>query len=119
MKKEKKDVKNGKKSQKEEQEESGSESDAEEGEDGSKKTGDKEDGKKMKKKIQPKTLEVTLFDRLLSMYGGKVKRLLNVQYRMNEKVRWLYSAFPWYQMKPANLQLPCDLDHAIPFQDTL
>lgn len=29
----------------------------------------------------PKTLGVTLFDRLESMYGGKVKRMLNVQYR--------------------------------------
>jgi DNA polymerase alpha-associated DNA helicase A len=41
---------------------------------------------KKDKKASPKTLEVTLFDRLLSMYGGKVKTLLNVQYRMHEKV---------------------------------
>ena len=41
---------------------------------------------KKDKKASPRTLEVTLFDRLLSMYGGKVKTLLNVQYRMHEKV---------------------------------
>jgi DNA polymerase alpha-associated DNA helicase A len=31
-------------------------------------------------------LSFTLFDRLLSMYGEKVKRLLNVQYRMHQKI---------------------------------
>lgn len=39
------------------------------------------------KNLSPKSLEVTLFDRLLTMYGSKIKRLLNVQYRMHEKVR--------------------------------
>jgi DNA polymerase alpha-associated DNA helicase A len=32
------------------------------------------------------TLETTLFDRLLAMHGPKIKRLLNVQYRMHEKI---------------------------------
>lgn len=42
--------------------------------------------------IVPKTLEkatslsVTLFDRLLAMYGNKVKRMLKVQYRMHHKI---------------------------------
>lgn len=41
---------------------------------------------KKDKKASPHTLETTLFDRLLSTYGKEVKRLLNVQYRMHEKV---------------------------------
>jgi DNA polymerase alpha-associated DNA helicase A len=32
------------------------------------------------------SLEETLFDRLLGMYGDEVKRLLNVQYRMHETI---------------------------------
>ncbi|KAG2173383.1 hypothetical protein INT44_008735 [Umbelopsis vinacea] len=42
--------------------------------------------------IIPKTLEkatslsVTLFDRLLAMYGNKVKRMLKVQYRMHHQI---------------------------------
>ncbi|CAO3612831.1 unnamed protein product [Cunninghamella echinulata] len=31
-------------------------------------------------------LSTTLFDRLLSMYGNKIKKMLVVQYRMNEKI---------------------------------
>ncbi|KAI8068286.1 P-loop containing nucleoside triphosphate hydrolase protein [Gongronella butleri] len=31
-------------------------------------------------------LTVTLFDRLLQLHGGKIKRLLNVQYRMHEQI---------------------------------
>lgn len=42
---------------------------------------------KKDKKASPQSLEVTLFDRLLAAYGKEVKRLLNVQYRMHEKVR--------------------------------
>ncbi|KAF9648266.1 P-loop containing nucleoside triphosphate hydrolase protein [Thelephora ganbajun] len=34
----------------------------------------------------PRTLETTLFDRLEKMYGPCIKRLLNVQYRMNQKI---------------------------------
>jgi DNA polymerase alpha-associated DNA helicase A len=44
---------------------------------------------KKDKKSSPQTLEVTLFDRLLKAYGKDVKRLLNVQYRMHEKVNSL------------------------------
>lgn len=32
------------------------------------------------------TLELTMFDRLLKRYGGDIKRLLNVQYRMHDKI---------------------------------
>ncbi|KAI1613162.1 P-loop containing nucleoside triphosphate hydrolase protein [Exophiala viscosa] len=32
------------------------------------------------------SLETTLFDRLLAMYGSEIKRLLNTQYRMHEKI---------------------------------
>eukprot|EP00842_Homolaphlyctis_polyrhiza_P000941 jgi/Hompol1/1848/HPOL_002779-RA len=43
--------------------------------------------KTSKKKNDPKqTLEFTLFDRLLEQYGTSIKRLLNVQYRMNENI---------------------------------
>ena len=45
------------------------------------------DGLKKDKQGSPKTLEGTLFDRMLDLHGSKVKRLLNVQYRMHEKVR--------------------------------
>ncbi|KAG7529812.1 hypothetical protein FFLO_05399 [Filobasidium floriforme] len=38
----------------------------------------------------PRTLETTLFDRLERIYGPGIKRLLAVQYRMNETI----SAFP-------------------------
>lgn len=30
----------------------------------------------------PKTLSLTLFDRMIAMWGSQVKRMLNVQYRM-------------------------------------
>ncbi|CAL1709626.1 unnamed protein product [Somion occarium] len=38
----------------------------------------------------PRSLETTMFDRLEKMYGPSIKRMLNVQYRMNEKI----AAFP-------------------------
>lgn len=34
----------------------------------------------------PSSLSVTLFERLLSSHGPRLKRLLTVQYRMNEKI---------------------------------
>jgi DNA polymerase alpha-associated DNA helicase A len=34
----------------------------------------------------PRTLETTLFDRLESLYGEGIKRVLRVQYRMNEHI---------------------------------
>ncbi len=36
--------------------------------------------------IDAKGLEYTLFERLLSIYGDKIIHVLNVQYRMNEKI---------------------------------
>ena len=36
--------------------------------------------------IEANSLEFTLFDRLIKMYGSSVKRLLNTQYRMNELI---------------------------------
>ena len=35
----------------------------------------------------PKTLERTLFERLVRMYGNRIKCLLNTQYRMNELIQ--------------------------------
>ncbi|KAJ4489956.1 AAA domain-containing protein [Lentinula aciculospora] len=55
---------------------------------------------KPRSKIYPlrpsRTLEITLFDRLESMYGPGIKRMLNVQYRMHNQIctfpsRTLYS----------------------------
>ncbi|KAF9256839.1 P-loop containing nucleoside triphosphate hydrolase protein [Marasmius fiardii PR-910] len=34
----------------------------------------------------PNTLETTLFDRLEEMYGSRIKRMLEVQYRMNKRI---------------------------------
>ncbi|KPI43155.1 DNA polymerase alpha-associated DNA helicase A [Cyphellophora attinorum] len=38
------------------------------------------------KKCKSWSLETTMFDRLLSLYGNDIKRLLNVQYRMHERI---------------------------------
>ncbi|KAK4190557.1 P-loop containing nucleoside triphosphate hydrolase protein, partial [Podospora australis] len=38
------------------------------------------------KTIKGATLETTLFDRLLSLHGPKIKRMLTTQYRMHEKI---------------------------------
>lgn len=40
----------------------------------------------IKSKDDNKVLSYTLFDRMMSVYGDKVSRLLNTQYRMNEKI---------------------------------
>lgn len=39
-----------------------------------------------KKMAAKSSLEMTMFDRLLAMHGADIKRLLNTQYRMNEKI---------------------------------
>lgn len=50
------------------------------------------------KKIQ-KLLETTIFDRLVAMYGDQIKKLLNIQYRMNDKIM----TFPSLQMYDGKL----------------
>lgn len=52
--------------------------------------GGKRDGTKPSKENASPTLEITLFDRLLALYGGQIKRMLTTQYRMHEKIM----AFP-------------------------
>lgn len=48
---------------------------------------DKEDGKEGEEGvIKGMTLETTLFDRLLSLHGDDIKRMLTTQYRMHEKI---------------------------------
>jgi DNA polymerase alpha-associated DNA helicase A len=37
--------------------------------------------KRITRLIPPRSLEITLFDRLEKMYGSRIKRMLNVQYR--------------------------------------
>lgn len=44
----------------------------------------------VKKKEDDVTLETTLFDRMLSLHGSSIKRMLTTQYRMHEKIM----AFP-------------------------
>lgn len=48
----------------------------------------------------PATLETTLFDRILHMYGERCKALLSVQYRMNDEIM----AFPNEQLYEGKLQ---------------
>ncbi|KIY67465.1 P-loop containing nucleoside triphosphate hydrolase protein [Cylindrobasidium torrendii FP15055 ss-10] len=36
--------------------------------------------------VPPRSLETTLFERLERMYGNRIKRMLNVQYRMHNKI---------------------------------
>ncbi|MCJ1308817.1 hypothetical protein MMC25_002472 [Agyrium rufum] len=40
----------------------------------------------IKGKEEKVSLEITLFDRLLALYGSSIKRFLNVQYRMHENI---------------------------------
>lgn len=40
----------------------------------------------IKSKDEEKVLSFTLFDRMMRLYGERVSRLLNIQYRMNEKI---------------------------------
>ncbi len=40
----------------------------------------------------PRTLERTLFDRLERLYGAGIKRVLQIQYRMNEQIASFPSA---------------------------
>lgn len=40
----------------------------------------------IKSKDEEKVLSFTLFDRIMRLYGERVSRLLNIQYRMNEKI---------------------------------
>ena len=40
----------------------------------------------MKRETPSTSLEVTLFDRLLSLHGSSIKRMLTTQYRMHEKI---------------------------------
>ena len=48
---------------------------------------DREEAKNTKKAKEEKvTLETTLFDRLLSLHGNTIKRMLTTQYRMHEKI---------------------------------
>lgn len=55
-------------------------------------------------KIDTKTnLETTLFDRLLTLHGSSIKRMLTVQYRMHEKI----NAFPSKELYESKL-LPDD-----------
>ncbi|KAL8789272.1 MAG: hypothetical protein Q9195_006918 [Heterodermia aff. obscurata] len=46
----------------------------------------KADSNPANKHIPETTLEVTLFDRLLSLHGASIKRMLTTQYRMHEKI---------------------------------
>lgn len=67
------------------------------------------------------SLEVTLFDRLLSLYGPSIKRMLKVQYRMNDRIcafpsRELYDSELISDPSVATHLLP-DLDYPIESDD--
>ncbi|PGH35802.1 hypothetical protein GX50_01386 [[Emmonsia] crescens] len=47
---------------------------------------DKDNNVEQRKATKGVTLEMTLFDRLLSLHGPAIKRMLTTQYRMNEKI---------------------------------
>ncbi|EME49460.1 hypothetical protein DOTSEDRAFT_84844 [Dothistroma septosporum NZE10] len=50
------------------------------------KDGKADSGDSNRTKGDPVKLETTLFDRLLSLHGGKIKRMLTTQYRMHESI---------------------------------
>lgn len=52
----------------------------------------------IKSKDVEKVLSFTLFDRIMRLYGERVSRLLNIQYRMNEKIMQ-FSSDTLYQSK--------------------
>ena len=57
------------------------------------------------------SLEVTLFDRLLSLYGPSIKRMLKVQYRMNDHI----CAFPSHELYGSELTSdPSVATHLLP-----
>ncbi|KIJ28163.1 hypothetical protein M422DRAFT_61944 [Sphaerobolus stellatus SS14] len=58
----------------------------------------------------PKSLNTTLFDRLETMYGRKVKRMLDVQYRMNTKI----ASFPSKTLYHSRLKsFPANAGHVL------
>ena len=59
----------------------------------------KADSKPVENHIPETTLEVTLFDRLLSLHGASIKRMLTTQYRMHERIM----RFPSDEMYDSNL----------------
>ncbi|GAA97082.1 hypothetical protein E5Q_03757 [Mixia osmundae IAM 14324] len=86
---------------------------------------------KSSKLCSARNLETTLFDRLLAMYGAKIKCLLSIQYRMNERIMRFASDALYEGKLVAALQvkdrLLCDLvetkgddvlDHPVIFIDT-
>ena len=56
-------------------------------------------GDDVKKVAKSATLDTTMFDRLLSLHGSSIKVLLNVQYRMHEKIM----RFPSDELYDSNL----------------
>lgn len=55
--------------------------------------------KPTKQKAPEATLETTLFDRLLHLHGSDIKRMLTIQYRMNERI----NAFPSRELYESKL----------------
>lgn len=74
------------------------------------------------KKAKKSSLEYTMFDRLLAQHGPDIKRLLNTQYRMHEKIM----RFPSDELYNSELvaadavktRLLSDLDHVTSTDDT-
>lgn len=70
----------------------------------------------------PTSLEDTFFSRLLTLHGPKIKRLLNVQYRMHQQIMQFPSDFLYESKLTAASQvathLLSDLDHVQEDEDT-
>ncbi|RKP37806.1 DNA helicase-like protein [Dimargaris cristalligena] len=73
--------------------------------------------------LTPGPLDTTLFDRLLSMYGPTIKRMLKVQYRMHESIMHYSSVSLYHGELVAHpsvaSHLLADLEHVTSNDDTL
>lgn len=79
------------------------------------------EGKRLDKQI-PGSLEVTLFDRLLTLHGPSIKRMLTTQYRMHSSIMSFPSS-ALYEDKliaapSVSARLLCQLKYNTPVQET-
>lgn len=62
-------------------------------------TNGKQSKKRTERRAPEMTLETTLFDRLLHLHGSHIKRMLTIQYRMNDRI----NAFPSRELYDSKL----------------
>lgn len=80
-------------------------------------------GEKKKSDKDAPSLETTLFDRLLKIYGESIKRLLTIQYRMHEKIM-RFASDELYEgrltaAESVKARLLCDLPNVERTDDTI